>query len=242
MRCALTLAAICTGACSGNSGAPQIPDGGPADAAPIDAWTMCPSDASFPVCDLFLSCGCNTPVDKCSAGDNGPSCFTAGALAAGEVCTTETDCVAGTTCAPYFGTAVCMKFCDGQHPCPSAEACYIDVQDRQVPPQLIGHACGQACSLLGQDCIYGGQGCYYNPRLKDLSDGEGECVGAGAAVQGQSCVAANDCAAGFICVSGSGSSSPICAKLCDRTGADPKCDSGSCQPLMGETKTGICLP
>jgi hypothetical protein len=225
-------------AACGSSGVPQIPDGGPADAGPPDAWTMCPSDAP-PSCDFFLSCGCNTPAEKCAAGDNGPSCFTAGANAFDEVCTSETDCPARSTCAPYFGTSLCLEFCDSQHACPSGEACYIDVEDRQAPPDVIGHACGQACSLLGQDCSFGGQGCYYNPKLKIPAE-DGECVGAGTGVQGDACVVANDCAAGFICVT-VGTASPICAKLCDRTGADPKCDSGSCQQLMGETKTGICL-
>jgi hypothetical protein len=225
-------------ACGGDGGVPSGGDSGPDDAGIIDAWTTCPPEPPA-MCDFFLSCGCDTPAEKCTAGASGVVCDTAGAVTAGEECTYDDECTGGTICTTYAGSMVCRAFCDPAHPCPDGEACYLTVTDRAAPPNPIGKACAQVCSLLEQDCVGDVLGCYESKDHVDEPE-LGICLTAGTAVQDEACVRAADCAEGYLCMDVSGGAMSECRRICDTDG-DPPCPAGACQPLPGHLKTGVCL-
>jgi hypothetical protein len=233
----LTCGALVAAAC-GDDDAPggadasiDIPDAytGP------DANTMCPDPLpAETMCDFFLSCGCNTPAEKCSAEGTGVGCVTAGQKAEGELCADDTECAAGTICALYGGMNRCLRFCDPAHPCPTDEACYIAVTGSGGAD--IGAVCGQVCDLRTQDCQFEGQGCYPSQALLGQPE-HGICVDDGAGTQGSTCDVANDCAEGFTCLD----SDDKCHKFCDRNGGTPSCDAGqTCIAIKNHADTGVC--
>ena len=238
MRRAAAVVLCVATACSSSSGA------SPADAASAclpsgpDARTAC--DPAAKTCDYFLHCGCGA-TDKCTAGDVGPVCAPAGPKPAGLTCGGDAECARGTVCVPLFGTNRCLQFCDDSHACPTTQACYILVDDRQQPPSPIGSVCASTCSLVNQDCSIESLGCYRSQ--KDCRPDEGVCLVAGAGGQDAKCERMSDCMKGFLCVDPGGPSGPICAKICDRRDGVPGCGSGTlCQHLPGQTETGVCLP
>lgn len=218
------------GGCGGD--APGLdPD---ADLRP-DAASMCP-DPPPAVCDFFLQCGCD-PGEKCSRGADGPACVPVGIKPVGEPCGDDTECVAGSVCVNYGGELRCLQYCDDMHACPVGDACFIIVNDEAGAQ--IGEACGQACSLLAQDCEFDMFGCYaasFHPVME-----EGVCVLAGAGVSGTVCTSANDCAEGLTCIEDTGGTGSTCLAYCDRVDSDPGCQAGeSCVALADQTQTGVC--
>jgi hypothetical protein len=205
-----------------------------ADLGP-DADPTCPDPLPAPeACDYFLSCGCDTPDEKCSVlvgGANG--CVAVGTKTDGMACASDNECVAGTICAKYGDSMVCMRFCDDAHACPStpnAQACYIGVTNSDA------ELCGQICDLRTQDCALPDQGCYPSSKAGQME--KGICVKAGTSVEGGPCGPANDCSEGLTCVTVNQVST--CHKLCDRGGGAPTCAMGMCQALAGHTQTGYC--
>lgn len=231
------------GAGCGDDDVPTTPDAfmpTPVDAGP-DAWTECPDPQPAPeMCEFWLGCGCDVAAgEKCTATSASRACLIAGTKVAGEICVDDTECAAGTICVPYGGELRCMQFCDGGHPCPADQACYIRITDNSPTPMTLGQVCGPVCSLLGQDCAIAGQACYPAPSYVPEME-KGICVTSGVEVQGSGCESSNECAEGFACVDITGSPS-ICAELCDRTAMDPGCELGTnCDPLTGHTVTGAC--
>lgn len=218
------------------------------DAAPIDAPAAClaPPDARLTCgaadagCDPFLHCGCGGD-QKCTAGNVGLECAPAGQKQEGDVCAGDGECARGTICVPFFGVTQCMRFCDAAHTCPSGEACYIVVTDRQQPARPVAEVCGKTCSLLTQDCAISGLGCYVSEKHCEAE--RGLCLSSGAGTQGSACARMSDCAAGNLCIDPGGPAPPICAKICGRKGTEPICNVGTtCRDLPGHIQTGICLP
>lgn len=224
----------------GGSDVPDAPDGGAPDSGVPDGTLDCPSPAPAPEdCDLFLSCGCAAD-QKCTVGMAGKHCVDLiGTKQPGDPCGGDGECVEGTICATYGGELRCLQYCDDAHMCPAGDACYIAFVD-DMGNQL-GMACGQACGLLDQDCDFADQGCYgsaFNPVMED-----GICVTAGTGTTGDSCSFANDCLEGFTCVDAAGGGASTCRKYCDRTDMMPGCEATeTCDPLAGETQTGVCMP
>jgi hypothetical protein len=226
----------------GNDGAidGEATDGG------TDASTSCEPVPAPEMCDFFTGCGCDVAGgQKCSIGPESKRCALAGDRAEGELCTDDGQCAAGTGCVVYptgGGDKSCMRFCDASHACPTApseEACYIDIVN--TSDQTIGKVCGEVCNLLAQDCDFDGQNCHVFPSVVSTAE-LGACVAAGPGVQGDSC-ATDNCAEGFICITPSGSTDPICAELCAHANGNADCgDSLTCSSLAGHTATGICLP
>jgi hypothetical protein len=230
----LTLVALVLAAC-GDDDTP-VTDASWTDVNWTDARLTCPDEPPA-VCDFFLSCGCDTPTEKCGAAPAGPTCFLAGTGTEWALCTDETACAAGTTCTFYAGQLRCMQFCDGAHRCPDGEGCYISVVDSSA--EKMGAVCGQQCSLLGQDCSFASQGCYASSQWMAFPE-SGICLEAGVNVQFETCAGAADCAAGYLCIAPT-EGDPYCAKLCSRAGGDPACDEGFCRELAHHTETGICM-
>ena len=230
---------LLVGACGGG-------DAEPADAAPLDAAICTPAPDAQPAtscvpdagaCDYFLHCGCGA-TSKCTVGDTASVCGGAGGKAPGEICAADADCARGGFCSSFAGATTCLAFCDDAHRCPSGQECYVTVNDRTG--RAAGRVCGPVCSLLGGSCGAAALGCY--PSALRCTDGDGLCLIAGTGDLGSSCSRANDCKSGSVCVEPSGSSHPICAKICDRKGSEPMCGAGICRELPGQTQTGVCLP
>lgn len=231
--------AVLVSACGPSGSVLDFDAGG--DGGRIDAPDKCPPTPP-PVCDVFLSCGCD-PGQKCTSAEVGLGCMNAGSNQIGQNCASDTDCAPGTVCLLYGGATTCVQFCDVLHECVSADlACYVGVNDRAVPPNVVATVCGPTCSLLDQDCRIPGQACYPSPDVYPVKE-KGTCRPSGTALQGDPCSSSSTCAAGYICVKPSGSSATICAKMCDRQDGVPGCGSGtSCGPLSDNTQTGLCLP
>ncbi len=235
--CAAVVLTVC--AC-GPSGSVLDFDAG-ADGGRIDAPDKCPVTPP-PVCDVFLSCGCN-PGMKCTSAQMGLGCMNAGSNQNGQSCASDTDCAPGTVCLLYGGMTTCHQFCDDLHACVSSvEACYVGVNDRSVPPMVVATVCGPTCSLLDQDCKIAGQACYPSPDVYPVAE-MGTCRPTGTLLQGDACTSSSNCSPGYLCVKPSGSTTSICAKMCDRQDGAPGCGGNtSCVALSGSTQTGLCLP
>src|SRR5262249_29210144 len=137
----------------------------------------------------------------------------------------------------YAGQTTCIAFCDEVHPCAGGRACYIVAADLAGRAQA--QVCGPTCALLAQDCP-GGIGCY--PSDRNPGAERGICLDMGGGQQSAACTSMSDCAKGYACIAPP-NLAPRCAKICDRTGGTLSCDHGSsCQPLTGDTQTGVCLP
>jgi hypothetical protein len=134
----------------------------------------------------------------------------------------------------------CMAFCDRSHGCPSNQACYVNVTDRQDAGPPLGQVCGPTCSMLRQTCPTAGTGCYLSD--KNCAPEEGICLATGGASQGTACTRMGDCRLGHLCIDPAGPPTPMCAKICDREGGSPACEVGTCRELPGHIQTGIGLP
>ena len=100
MRCLGSHALVVVlAACGGGGGVVPGFDGGPETP---DAPTTCPEPPPA-VCDYFLSCGCDTPTEKCSVSAAGPTCFNAGTKGPGEACVVEAECAAQNACLAHEG-------------------------------------------------------------------------------------------------------------------------------------------
>lgn len=228
----------------GDDSAPPGGDAGEGDGgsdASADAGACDPATTPE-MCDFFSGCGCDTAGgQKCSVGPDSRRCALAGDKAAGELCTDDGQCATGTACVVYptGGTdRRCMAFCDTGHACTTDQACFVDIVSSA--DETLGKLCGDVCNLLAQDCAFDGQNCHVFPSVVTAAE-TGACVAAGAGVQGDPCLTQN-CAEGFNCITPSGSTDPICAKLCAHANGDADCDGLTCSTLAGHTLTGICLP
>ena len=237
---ALLVSVFVLSGCSGGADARYRVDAGPTDDdAAVDGGTDARTECSDPLpppsqCDFFLSCGCDVANgEKCSLeAENGVrACFQAGEKQPGALCSDETECEAVSLCAIFGGSGEkhCMQYCDDDHGCPSAQACYVPVLN--VADAFV---CGQVCDLRNQDCAVAGQGCYPSSRVS--TDEKGICANAADGETGDACQQGNDCAAGFICADTDGE----CHEICDRQDGDPGCTTGTCKPLEGHTVTGFC--
>jgi hypothetical protein len=238
---AVALLAFAGGACGPSGAVLDFDAGGVADAGRIDAPDKCPVTPP-PVCDVFLSCGCD-PGAKCTVAQTGVACMAAGSNQIGQDCHNDVDCEAGSVCLLYGGATTCIQYCDVLHECKGADqACYVGVNDRSVPPVVVAQVCGPTCSLLDQDCRIAGQACYPSPDVYPVPE-KGTCRPSGTLVQGDTCPSSSSCSPGFVCVKRGSSSISICAKMCDRQDGVPACGSGTtCGALSDNTQTGICLP
>src|SRR5262249_16925514 len=226
--------AVAVSAACGSSPAGPPADAGRPDAFIADAKLACTGNET--TCDPFLSCSCGA-MQKCTPGTSGLQCLSAGSKPPGDTCSSDGDCSRGTVCAPFAGVSTCLAFCDVVHPCGSGTFCYIVASDLSGHP--VGMVCGPTCNLLAHDCT-AGYGCYPSD-IYGLAE-RGICLRAGGGTQGSACASMTDCALGYACIAPApaGSHPPECVKICARSGGAPACSStSSCQPLSGDTQTGV---
>jgi hypothetical protein len=196
-----------------------------------------------PACQRGCACG-----QRCNVVDGKPACVPAGTVTLGELCNSNADnCAPGLICLLETcgnGLARCYQHCTKDAQC-NGTACTINIEDNKgamtsyytcdVPPRACNPIDGSGCPSLSFNC-------YLTSANRTLCD----CPGAGkAGMNNDPCSFYNDCAAGFICISGvNGQTTPHCHFVCDISMAScpPSGDGGTqtCSPTGDAAKYGYC--
>jgi hypothetical protein len=178
---------------------------------------------------------------KCtlSAGSAGafiPTCVADGTVAEGGACTgtsTGDNCAHGSLC---IG-AVCTRFCtsgmDSQCTAQSGGLCDLVITGSTPTTTVCSYP--PACDPLAQNCADTSTACYWDPVKKS-----GYCFSTGTKATGTTCMYANDCVKGDICLD-TGGPTGSCSQICS-LGADagkPACTAGTCTTL-GTDPIGYC--
>ena len=206
--------------CSGADTGSGVGDSGGSCSPPVGA-----------ACQINPACGCPSG-QKCSYTS---TCVAAGAAGSGSLCTLETDCAAGFTCA----ASVCKPYCNAPGAqCPAATSgpplgLCVQIDDENGAPILQDSYCLLDCTLSPNSCGPG-QTCDF-VEINGLR--YGNCVAAGTGAAGDTCTSTTDCVAGTVCFdTGSGL---LCAQPC-RTGTDCVNLAGtSCDTNMGGLVDGV---
>jgi hypothetical protein len=188
-------------------------------------------------CQIDPACGCPSG-QKCSYTS---TCVAAGTAGSGSLCSLETDCAAGVTCA----ASVCKPYCNAPGvTCPAAAGgpplgLCVQIENENGTPILQDSYCLLDCTLSPNSCG-AGQTC----DIVTINGSRyGNCVAAGTAAAGETCTSTTDCVAGTVCFNtGSGF---VCAQPC-RTAADCASLTGtSCDTnmggLVGGVEYGVCF-
>lgn len=198
-----------------------VPDMSPPPPTDGGGPSMCPRGA----CDL-LSNGCAMAGQGCyflltspDASVPEPVCDTSGLGTVGSTCTTYRDCASGHIC----DDGMCRKLCCAlgtQGGCPLGYTCSVSL----VGPGGMATGVGlcdapMICSLLDASAPCAGRNrCY-------AVMGTAQCASPGDTAIGGSCMFANSCVPGAVCVGGT------CRQVCNTTGAAPTCTTGTCTSL-----------
>lgn len=252
------VAALFLAACFGGGGSSSDPDASNPfiDAGPdadIDAGGNC-NPVSQTGCVASEKCALILDIPDIGRGHVG--CVMDGTQAIGAACTEPTvaggsdDCAAGGDC--YRGT--CMPICTTVNDQCADGSCvtFSDGGDPPIPVPI--EICLPSCDLLAQDCGEG-QGCYLA--------GEAVCVGAGDGAVGETCMFANGCLPGMVCV-GSDEGGFVCRSFCGpwmdcftKAGEVASCACGAtlvCGPAdicfaigdgaggVADDTAGVCIP
>ncbi len=113
----------------------------------------------------------------------------------------------------------------------------MDVAPKEVrppAPQPTVDARGGVCSVVEQDCVGRGKGCYPD------ASGEGECLTAGEFGDHTDCAAHSDCAPGLICVEAFGPAGRVCEPACTVGRPESCVDALVCRRYAG--MLGFCVP
>jgi hypothetical protein len=245
--------------CNSTPGKPACPDGfvcgtdhvcRTSATAQSDA-SVCTSPPVTPVCQDSPPAGhecnpaCQTGCEcgRCNLVGSVARCTAPGARTLGQVCTLSSDnCAAGLVClAEACGNVLgrCYQFCNGNAQC-NGTICQIVVQDMSGADSSF-----RACDLAPQDCNPVSNtgcpdpalNCYVTSTSQTLCD----CPNVTPPrMSGDSCMLYNDCAAGYVCISGVGGlSGARCYAVCDV--GNPACPLGrACIPTSAGSKYGYC--
>jgi hypothetical protein len=101
----------------------------------------CPQDCSTsscvdPICDLWPQCGCS-PGTKCTIDTTSflRACLAAGSTQVGDICTTDSNCTAGTMCLWNGGpSGRCKQFCMSPSDCPGNDGYCGTISDPNFSP------------------------------------------------------------------------------------------------------------
>lgn len=204
-----------------------VSDAGHPDAGLPDAG--CP-DAP---CRLVApQCGCGG--GGCYVVDGARQCRPAGSRAAGDLCTSVTECVPGLSCVGFGGaTGICQPWCAGHVDCGELACTLIGAEG----------VCTNDCDLATGGGCPGGASCVLIVTSGfDPDTPTSACLAPGALLEGVPCPG-RGCAAGLSCVDFSGSP-PRCRRLCAEGGA--ACPGGPCDltsaPTVRGVRYGLCPP
>ncbi len=216
-----------------DSGTPG--DAGLDSAVPDAAPPSCTGD-----CDPREGAPCGD-AGVCALVADAPMCAEAlGTKAAGATCEAVSDCLPGLACFMRAGGGVCADVC-----CPSDGVCPGDQHCTGAGILVDGTetewwSCVglRTCDVLRPaEACERGEGCYIVS-----TEGDTDCLRAGAGEAGADCVDQNDCASGYFCA---GVTVGTCARICEigATSGPRACPDGegNCQayPYSPEG-TGVC--
>jgi hypothetical protein len=219
---------------------PAAPDGGIADARDGGARDV------ISVCEPTMPGGCG-PNKTCFVGCVGGTipagmCTMAGTKMAGEICTKNEDCVAGTQCftlgcGATSAPRTCLKFCDTDAECGAGKCATGIPCGTQMTKYKI---CSQACDPVGpatSGCAAGLNCFLFAGEIPDC-----DCVGpTRTGGDGTACTDSQQCKAGFLCVSMG--AAKACRAVC-RLSAPSTCTTGTCTKLVDPdfSTYGACIP
>ncbi len=230
------------GAASGGAGSTSSSSG--TDTSSSSTGSPC---AEMPCKLVAPQCGCPAG-EKCTVNGGGDRiCAPEGAAVTGDNCGVGNDCVAGSLCLTTSTMAMCRAFCDADDQCAAPGGlCVLQVADGNggVWPAKY---CSENCDpVSGAGCAPANAKCEV---AREASPGDRLftlCVGVGASVQGASCMATADCAAGFGCFTLSDNSTK-CLQWC-KPNNNPSCGANTtCSPfpapgiVIGAVEYGVCL-
>src|SRR5215831_12674572 len=194
-------------------------------------------------CTLVPQGGCQAG-QKCSVDPMTSmiGCLTAGSTMAGQSCTMETQCAAGTACANTGNGAVCMTYCrnDQAHAftdCATmgnGSACFWQLQDMSGSPIMGANVCSIPCNSINPGTTCGAmQECAYD----DLTwtNPYGTCLPPGTLAAGMNCTQIGQCAPPTQCLR-VGANMFSCRHLCDST---HMCPTGACTAFSATSVMGL---
>ncbi len=209
------------------------PDDVAVDDTPVDPGPGTCTASDFPVqtqCNSGYKCTLGTTTSCAPTG----LCDLPGPQGENQICTGsgESDnCQRGFICLGDGVEDRCREFCSTDSDCAGTNAgCLISISTASCPTGLTGvKVCSHDCDYFYQSGCQSGQACrvIIPPAAFQVYS---DCTAAGSGTQDSSCPnGATDCAAGYDCFDvddGSGTSQPLCLKLCNYSGGYPSCDYG----------------
>jgi hypothetical protein len=215
-------------------------DGACVPVTPLCADGPAAGEACSPSCQRGCPCG-----QRCNVIDGKPACVATGTVKLGDLCNPNADnCAAGLICLLETcgnGLARCYQHCTKDQQC-SGTACTINIEDTNgtatkyftcdVPPRACNPVDGGGCPSLSFNC-------YLTSANQTLCD----CPAAKQGKNNDGCSLYNECAPGFICISGvDGQTTPHCHFVCDVSQGAKGCTSAEpvCTPSVVGAKFGYC--
>ena len=200
-------------------------------------------DASPTACTLVPNSGCGAGqcCDLTSAGDGTVACRDTGSGTSSSTCTYMTDCAAGYICLGDGTNASCLKYCTSDGQCTAPGGLCVDTITDSAGTPLPGPitVCSTNCNPISAVGCPPGWACNIFTEPSPGTRYVTECYAAGSGTQGSSCTYANDCAAGYMCLSDG-----LCYQTCNT--ATGVCSGGlSCYGLsspltLGGITYGVC--
>ncbi len=206
--------------------AADTPDADTADTPDADTGTPDGDAAACSPCRLVDQCGCNPATEACDLGGSYPSQGTTACrpvLIDGtglDTCNDWTSCAAGYVCLGASGQASCKRYCSSDAECEGGGGlCVIEVTSGGTPIPGV-KVCSPSCDPFTSSGCPSGWAC------GAFSDSVEQrnftwCAVPGQGVNNAICSDDGQCAAGFTCVSVSGTHR--CKKYCDKGDGSPGC-------------------
>lgn len=184
-------------------------------------------------CDPYTDTNCDEGFNCIFGALDKPVCLFAGERQLNEKCINQTVCADG-HCIALQGMSEshCLKYCKTDSDCGWNIQC-IGFGDKKYKVCSLPASAFETCNLLQQNCTKPGEACYFAASTVY----QPICITEGTGLQGDSCTTSTECAMGYDCIA-----QKECMKICDTTGAEPKCDSPftPCPDHFPNQKAGYC--
>ena len=201
-----------------------------------------PGSCTYFPCDIVPQCGCGSG-SACDVSGDGNACRAAGSGTEPDLCTADTDCAPGYTCAIRGSLSHCERYCTSGSDCESPRGmCLTSLATGSSTPVLCTSSC-DPLSTANTDCPSGWSCDYYRIGSGGSGSDFVDCRAPGTVGAGSSCAGSAVCAAGLTCVQFS-NGSDICEHPCSPN-TNTSCPTGSCHGfstpfVVAGTEYGAC--